>query len=66
LTICVKMRSIGKSWTRDYQDHVISWTRLHDLNGTQHMNAAMLSLMTSVVSGAALDYCSFYLFEFIY
>jgi len=38
LTICVKMRSIGKSWTRDYQDHVISWTRLHDLNGTQHVS----------------------------
>jgi len=36
LTICIKMRSIGKSWTRDYQDHVISWTRVHDLNGTQH------------------------------
>jgi len=35
LTICVKMRSIGKSWTRDYQDHVISWTRVHDLNGMQ-------------------------------
>jgi len=29
------MRSIGKSWTGDYQDHVISWTRDHDMNGTQ-------------------------------
>jgi len=32
------MRSIGKSWTRDYQDHVISCSRLHDFNGTQHKN----------------------------
>ena len=34
--IGLKVRSIGKSWTRDYQDHVISWWRLHDFNGTQH------------------------------
>ena len=32
----LKVRSIGKSWTGDYQDHVISWTRVHDLNETQH------------------------------
>jgi len=24
----LKVRSIRKSWTRDYQDHVISWSRL--------------------------------------
>ena len=51
LTICVKMRSIGKSWTRDYQDHVISWTRLHDLNGTQHK----LTSRRVRITGATLD-----------
>jgi len=43
LTICVKMRSIGKSWTRDYLGHVISCSRLHDMNGTQHMIMMTLS-----------------------
>jgi len=34
----LKVRSIGKSWTHDYQDHVISWSRLHDFNGTQQQS----------------------------